>query len=60
LSTFSPHRSPVLSEEEWAELQALRKAISEAPFSIVPSKMERFSELFARTLQGKGDLPIKA
>jgi hypothetical protein len=41
---------------EWNELQALRRAISENPASVHPAKMERFSELFARTLVGKGDV----
>jgi hypothetical protein len=49
------HCSPFLSIEEWEELQALREAISNAPSSVVPWKMERFSFLFARSLQGKGD-----
>jgi hypothetical protein len=55
---FPPHRSPSLSIEEWEEAQALRKAISEAPSTVAPWKMERFSELFARSLQGKGNPPL--
>lgn len=45
-----------LSKAEWDELQALRMAISAYPAAVHPNKMERFTELFARTLQGKGDL----
>lgn len=45
-----------LSKAEWDELQALRKAISSYPASVHPNKMERFTELFARTLSGKGDM----
>ena len=55
--TSLPH-SPSLSPSEWQELQTLRQAISEAPSSVAPWKMEQFSALFARSLIGKGDLPI--
>ena len=51
-------RSPDLSDDEWTEVQALRKAISEAPSTVVPWRMERFTELFTRSLFGKGDLPL--
>lgn len=44
-----------LTAREWYELQALRRAISDSPASVHPKKMERFSELFARSLAGKGD-----
>jgi hypothetical protein len=44
-----------LTEREWHELQVLRRAISDGPASVHPMKMERFSELFARSLAGKGD-----
>jgi hypothetical protein len=44
-----------LSAWEWNELQALRRAISENPASVHPDRMERFTQLFARTLVGKGD-----
>lgn len=53
LVTASP--SPYLSKEEWREFQALRKAISDNPASVTPSKQEQFSSLFARSLMGKGD-----
>jgi hypothetical protein len=58
LTHISLHRSPFLSIDEWEELQALREAITDAPSSVVPWKMERFSYLFARSLQGKADLPM--
>ena len=44
-----------LTTSEWYEIQALRRAISENPAAVHPIKMERFSELFARSLAGKGD-----
>jgi hypothetical protein len=50
--------SPLLSSREWHELNALRKAISHNPASVVPEQQERFSALFTRSLIGKGDLPL--
>lgn len=39
-----------LSDTEWAELNTLRNAIKDQPSSVHPAKMERFTELFVRTL----------
>lgn len=44
-----------LTQEEWNEMCALKRAINDGPACIAPHKMERFSELFVRTLRGKGD-----
>jgi hypothetical protein len=44
-----------LTEEEWNELNALRVAINTNPASVHPEKQERFTELFVRSLEGKGD-----
>jgi len=44
---------------EWKELNALRQAISDNPSTVVPEKQERFAALFARSLLGKGDKPLK-
>ena len=49
---------PSLSADEWKELQTLRKAISEAPSTVIPSQQERFAALFARSLIGKGNAPL--
>lgn len=49
---------PLLSKEEWKELNALRKAISDHPSTVVPMQQERFAALFTRSLLGKGDQPI--
>lgn len=54
MTQFSVQNS-VLTDEEWNELQALRTAINTNPASVHYDKMERFSELMVRTLQGKGD-----
>jgi len=50
---------PLLSKTEWKELDALRQAISDSPSTVVPEKQERFAALFARSLLGKGDKPLK-
>jgi hypothetical protein len=55
--TFIPDHSVSdnLSDNEWEELCKLKAAIDEAPATVVASQMERFTELFVRTLHGKGD-----
>jgi len=42
--------SKPLSDEEWKEMDAIRRAIADHPASVHPDKMERFSELFVTTL----------
>jgi hypothetical protein len=44
-----------LSDSEWNEMDALRRAIKDGPPSVAFHKMERFSELFVRTLPYEGD-----
>ena len=44
-----------LTTEEWNELNALRLAINYDPHTVTPEKMELFTELLVRSLQGKGD-----
>jgi hypothetical protein len=44
-----------LNQEEWNELVGLKNAINEHPASVHPQQMERFTELFVKTLEGKGD-----
>jgi hypothetical protein len=44
-----------LSTEEWNELVALKNAINENPATVCPQKMELFTELLVRSLEGKGD-----
>jgi hypothetical protein len=48
-----------LTEEEWMELVALKEAINYSPPTVSASKMEKFSELMVRCLDGKGDEPIR-
>lgn len=45
----------MITEEEFYELDALRKAINDNPASVHPEKMERFTELFVKSLEGKSD-----
>lgn len=44
-----------LSKSEWDELQVLREAITFNPASVHSMKMERFTELFTRSIGGKGE-----
>ncbi len=44
-----------LTIEEWNELVALKDAINYDPHTVSPEKMEKFSELLVRSLEGKGD-----
>ena len=48
-----------LTKEEWNELVALKDAINYNPHTVSASKMEKFTELMVRSLQGKGDVPPK-
>jgi hypothetical protein len=45
-----------LTKEEWVELVALKEAINYDPHTVSPEKMEKFSELMVRSLEGKGDM----
>ncbi len=44
-----------MSQEEWNELIALKDAINYNPASVHYDKMERFTELMVKSLEGKGD-----
>jgi len=44
-----------LTTEEWNELVALKDAITYAPQTVSAEKMEKFTELMVRSLEGKGD-----
>lgn len=46
----------ILTNEEWDELVALKNAINDNPASVHYEKMERFTELMVRSLDGKFDL----
>lgn len=53
--TFPKTNTDCLSKEEWNELNALREAINYNPSQVCPQKMEKFTELFVRSLYGKGN-----
>ena len=46
-----------MTQEEWDEMDAIRKAINYNPASVHPDKMEEFTRLFVQSLMGKGDPP---
>lgn len=54
--TFISSRTQELNNDEWNELIALKDAINSNPASVHPNKMEIFTELFVRSLEGKGDV----
>jgi hypothetical protein len=53
--TLSTTRAKELTKEEWEELIALKEAITYYPQSVSAEKMELFTELLVRSLEGKGD-----
>lgn len=56
--TLAKTGSSELTVEEWDELNVLRQAINQNPAAVIPNQQERFTELFVRSLQGKGDIQI--
>ncbi len=53
--TLSRSNSSDLSNDEWNELLALKNAINSNPASVHPEKMELFTAMLVKTLEGKGD-----
>ena len=51
--TLPKTSSTTLTEEEWDELVALKDAITYAPQSVSAERMEKFTELMVRSLEGK-------
>ncbi len=51
--TLSKTHTQELTKEEWDELVALKNAINENPATVHPEKMELFTELLVRSLEGK-------
>jgi hypothetical protein len=43
-----------LTDEEWDEMTALKNAINHHPQSVIPEKMEAFTEYLVRSLKEKG------
>jgi hypothetical protein len=44
-----------LSDDEWNEMDALRKVINQAPQAVHPDKMEQFTEYLVRSLREMGN-----
>ncbi len=55
--TLAKTGTEVLTQEEWNELVALKDAITYAPQTVSAKKMEKFTELMVRSLEGKCDPP---
>ena len=55
IMTLSRTGTEYLTTEEWNELNALKLAINYDPHTVSPDKMEKFTELMVRSLEGKGD-----
>lgn len=52
--TLSSGRNEKLTDAEWNEMNALRKAINHCPQTVVPEKMEAFTEYLVRSLKEIG------
>jgi hypothetical protein len=55
--TLSKTGTDTLTQDEWNELVALKEAINDNPATVHPEKMEKFTELLVRSLEGKCDPP---
>jgi len=44
-----------LTDDEWNEMNALRKVINQSPQALVPEKMEEFTEYLVRSLREMGN-----
>lgn len=53
--TLSRTNETDLTTEEWNELVALKDAINNNPATVHPEKMELFTALLVKSLEGKGD-----
>lgn len=52
--TLPSKRNSKLTEDEWDEMTALKKAINQLPQAVSPEKMETFTEYLVRSLREKG------
>ena len=53
--TYSENFNSELSNDEWNELVALKDVINQNPAAVHPEKMELFTALLVKTLEGKGN-----
>lgn len=52
--TFPSGQNNKLTDDEWDEMSALKDAINVRPQSVIPEKMEKFTEYFVRSLKERG------
>jgi hypothetical protein len=52
--TSSARNQKELTDAEWHEMTALKKAINQQPSAVIPEKMEAFTEYLVRSLREKG------
>ena len=53
--TYSDNFNSELSNDEWNEMVALKNVINQNPAAVHPEKMELFTALLVKSLEGKGD-----
>jgi hypothetical protein len=49
----------VITQDEWSEMDRLRREINSHPANVSSADLERFSALFAESIRGKGDVQIQ-
>jgi len=52
--TLSSGENEKLTDDEWNEMDALRKAINQLPQSVSPDKMEEFTAYLVRSMKEMG------
>lgn len=52
--TLSSGKKEKLTDDEWNEMVALKNAINNRPSSVVPEKMEEFTEYLVRSIREMG------
>ena len=52
--TLSSGKNEKLTDDEWNEMNALRKVITQRPQALVPEKMEQFTEYLVRSMREMG------
>jgi hypothetical protein len=52
--TYQTKRDIKLTETEYDEMVALKKAINEYPQAVAPQKLEEFAEYLVRSLKERG------
>ena len=53
--TYANKRNTKLTDSEYNEMIALKNAINEYPQTVIPEKMEEFSEYLVRSLKELGN-----